>query len=336
MLKPQAGMNDVRMIQPLRSVASLPGVSVQLASDSIKLQPPDSTTPRILIWQRQLLTYAKSLDQLRAALRSGYVLVSEFDDDPDHWPAIAANRNLNFTAMHAVQTSTEPLAAQLRAINPEVGVFENCLERMPAVPESKWQGIGFKPLRLFFGALNRQDSWEEWIDHLNQVLKAQPERWEVEVIHDRPFFDALDTKRKRFTATCNYTNYLNRLRNCHIALLPLKSTAFNSKKSDLKFVEAAGCTVATIASPTVYEQSIEANTTGMICRGGNELRSILNIWGEHPDQAEEVARNAHAWCTANRLQSAQSERRLYWYQSLWDRREELTQSLLQRVPELTF
>ena len=152
------------------------------------------------------------------------------------------------------------------------------------------------------------------------MLKAQPERWEVEVIHDRPFFDALDTKRKRFTATCNYTNYLNRLRNCHIALLPLKSTAFNSKKSDLKFVE----------------QSIEANTTGMICRGGNELCSILNIWGEHPDQAEEVARNAHAWCTANRLQSAQSERRLYWYQSLWDRREELTQSLLQRVPELTF
>ena len=42
-----------------------------------------------------------------------FVLVSEFDDDPDHWPAIKENKNLNFTAMHAVQTSTEILGKKL-------------------------------------------------------------------------------------------------------------------------------------------------------------------------------------------------------------------------------
>lgn len=336
MLKPQAGMNDVRMIQPLRSVASLPGVSVQLASDRLKLLPAESQTPRILIWQRQLLTYAKSLDQLREALSWGYVLVSEFDDDPDHWPAIAANKNLNFTAMHAVQTSTDPLAAQLGAINPEVSVFENCLEQLPEIPKHKWQDAGRdKPLRLFFGALNRKESWVEWIDTLNQVLEADQEKWEVDVIHDREFFDALHTTRKRFTPTCDYENYLDRLRHCHIALLPLKATAFNSKKSDLKFVEAAGCGVATIASPTVYDQTIQTNTTGMICGDGHELRSILNHFSHHPDLAKKIAANSRAWCQANRLQCAQSERRLQWYQSLWYRRDELTQSLLQRVPELT-
>ena len=47
-----------------------------------------------------------------------------------------------------------------------------------------------------------------------------------------------------------------------------KKTPFNEKKSDLKFVESAGCEVATIASSTVYGKIIEANKTGIICNEG--------------------------------------------------------------------
>lgn len=336
-LQPQAGMNDVRMIQPLRSVASLQklNIELQLSANQLRLLSAESLIPRIMIWQRQMLTYKNSLDQLRLAIKSGYILISEFDDDPDHWPAIKENKDLNFRAMHAVQVSTPSLANKISASNPEVAIFENCLEKLPAIPDEKWSGAwSNKSLRLFYGALNRKESWQKWITALNQAINQAPEKWEIEVIHDKEFFSALTTSRKRFTPTCNYATYLERLQNCHIGLLPLESNNFNQHKSDLKFVEAAGCAVAAIASPTVYAKTIVANKTGMICEDGDELFSILTNWAGNPDQAREIATNARRWCKNNRLQYSQSERRLQWYQSLWERRAELTNALLERVPEL--
>ena len=337
MLKPQAGMNDVRMIQPLRSVATLPGVKLRLSSNGLKLTEADERKPRIMIWQRQLLTYDKSIQELRNVLRAGYLLISEFDDDPNLWPTIAENKNLNFTAMHAVQTSTKPLAEQLSKINPEVAIFENCLERIPELNPNKWRGAGIeKPLRIFFGALNRQSSWKEWIDPLNNELSESNMKWEVDVIHDKSFFDSLRIESKRFTPTCNYETYMERLKDCHIALLPLEDTFFNNKKSDLKFVEAAGCKVAVIASPIVYSQSIIHGKTGYICSQSSNLREALRSWAKRPHEAELIAEAAHQWVVKNRLQSGQSLRRYQWYQSLWNRREELTKQLIHRVPELTF
>ena len=238
--------------------------------------------------------------------------------------------------MHAVQVSTPSLASKISTINAEVAIFENCLESMPTIPNQKWAGAGInKPLRLFFGALNRKGSWKKWIQPLNQAICQAPEKWEIEVIHDNEFFSALTTSRKRFTPTCDYATYLERLRHCHISLLPLEPNHFNEHKSDLKFVEAAGCEVAAIASPTVYAQTIESNKTGIICKDEDTLFSILTDWASNPEQVKEIAMNAHIWCKKNRLQYTQSERRLQWYQSLWERREELTTALLERVPELS-
>ena len=56
MLKPQAGMNEVRMIQPLKSVASFPGVNIELSSTGLQLRSLDPSLPKIMIWQRQTLT----------------------------------------------------------------------------------------------------------------------------------------------------------------------------------------------------------------------------------------------------------------------------------------
>ena len=335
MLSPQAGMNDVRMIQPLRSVSSLAGVSVELSSNSLPLGSATREEPRIMIWQRQLLTYEKSLNQLRKAINAGFVLVSEFDDDPDHWPAIKENKNLNFTAMHAVQTSTEILGKKLATINPNIAIFENCLEKLPTLAEDKWEGFGKgKRLKLFFGALNRQASWKEWMEPLNEILRKTPQKWEIEVIHDREFFDTIQTEYKQFTPTCNYATYMQILKNCHISLLPLEKTNFNAMKSDLKFVESAGSQVATIASPTVYENTIEPHKTGIICREGKDLIEILDELGSNPKKAQEIAAKAREWCKLHRLQHLQTQRRLKWYQTLWQQREKLTKELLTRVPEL--
>jgi len=335
LLAPQAGLNEVRMLQPLRSVASSPGVMMEASPEGLELQPASSAMPRVMIWQRQLLTFAESLSKLRTVLEAGYVLVGEFDDDPNHWPAIADNRYLNFTAMHAMQVSTEPLARVIRPHNPELQVFANAVEALPEATTDTWPEPGDgRPLRLFFGALNRQGDWAPWMDALNGVLEADPTGWEVEVVHDRAFFDALATTSKRFTPTCGYTTYRQVMARCHAAFLPLADTAFNRMKSDLKWVEAASHGLAVLASPVVYAESLIPGETGELFSNAEQLQAILRSWRADPRQAQALGAEARRWVRRERLQKHQSARREAWYRSLWERREELTAALLERVPEL--
>ena len=337
MLKPQVGMNEVRMINPLRNVASQPGVHlVELSHEGISLSNNyGEKTPRIIIWQRQGLTYSDSIPQLKKALQAGYLLISEFDDDPDHFPEIALNRYLDFTAMHGVQVSTEPLAKNIRQHNPEVKVFENCIEELPSENKEKWEQVRQnKPLRVFYGALNREEDWKDWMPQINKLSEIYPKKFEFEIIHDKLFFDCLKSNNKKFTPTCNYLAYKKILSSCHIALIPLKPTKFNSMKSDLKYVEASAHLVASIASPIVYDRNITHNVNGAIAKDADDVFNILSSWAEDPIQARRCAESARAWVRKKRLQKYQSPERISWYFSLWERKNELTKALYQRVPEL--
>ena len=335
LMKPQAGMNEVRMLQPLRSVGSSPGVLVESSHQGLKLLPAQSPLPRILIFQRQSLSYAESLPMLRKALAAGYVLVSEFDDDPAHFPAIASNCHLNFTAMHAVQVSTEPLAAVIREHNPEVAVFANAVEDLPNTANTPWPESGDgRPLQMFFGALNREKDWEPVIIALNDVFTSDPDGWAVNVVHDQAFFEAVQCKTKRFTPTCNYSAYRQVMAGCHIAFLPLRNTAFNQKKSDLKLVEAASHGLAAVASHVVYGSALIDGDLGRLYTNGNELTTILREWRSKPSEAKLIGQRAREWVKGNRLQCHQSGVREAWYRQLWERREALTAELIARVPEL--
>jgi hypothetical protein len=334
MMKPQAGMNDIRMINPLRSVGSYPGVSISLSSDVVHLHPSSHDLPKIMIWQRQLLKYSDdSIERIKKVINAGYILISEFDDDPDHWPEISMNSYLNFSGVHAVQVSTKLLKEKIIGYNSEVKSFDNCLEELPDLSDDKWLDIDNK-IRIFFGALNRKESWEKWIDSINEVIGEEPSIWEFEVIHDHEFYSRLMTVNKNYTPTCSYEEYLNLLKSCHAALLPLENTSFNRYKSDLKFVECAGCNVAPIASPTVYESAIKNNATGIIIQDPKEIISLLKRWKDNRHEIRAIANKSMEWCKKYRLQSYQSKARIDWYQSLWERRDELTESLLKRVPEL--
>ena len=336
MLKPQAAMNDVRMIQPLQSLQSLPGIKVNASSGYVSMKTLVKEIPKIMIWQRQLLRYDDdSLKRIKTVIDNGYILISEFDDDPDHWPAIAQNKNLNFRGVHAVQVSTSLLKQKLLNSNPEVQVFENCLYKLPHVAESKWHEIGTKrPIRIFFGALNRKSSWSEWIPQINRIIDNHGDKWEFEVIHDLEFFNQLKTKSKIFTPTCQYSEYIKKMASCHICLLPLEHSQFNKFKSDLKFVESAGCETLAIASPTVYENTIIDKETGHICMTASDVYEILLESLDDPDSIKRIASNARAWCQENRMQYQQTKSRLDWYQYLWSKREELNEKLMERIPEL--
>ena len=104
-------------------------------------------------------------------------------------------------------------------------------------------------------------------------------------------------------------------------------------KSDLKFVEASGHLVASIASHTVYENQINSGSNGILIDEPRKLYDALLLWANEPSPLK-CALNARDWVGRNRLQKLQATRRLDWYLSLWKRREELTEALYSRIPEL--
>ena len=70
---------------------------------------------------------------IRDLLSDGWLIVTEFDDHPDHFGMLHADDQFAFRGVHAVQTSTPALAAILRTLNPEVAVFPNAMRALPDV-----------------------------------------------------------------------------------------------------------------------------------------------------------------------------------------------------------
>lgn len=328
-LKPVGGVNDVRVLQPFRALASRPGVATIAGHDaSLPQLPPE--VPRIMVLQRRLLDSPDSPAYLRALRATGAVLVQEFDDDPAHWPSIAASGHLAFRGVHAVQTSTPALRDLLSAWNEEIAVFPNALAELPEPRNFRHA----QRLTLFLGAINREADIAPFLPALNAALAEADGRLAVEVLHDRRTFEALATPHKRFSPLLPYGEYQAAMAGCELALLPLADTRFNRMKSDLKWVEASGHRLCCLASPTVYAGSIRDGETGLILSSPEALLPALRNLLAEPARALRIADAARAEIRATRLLAQQVESRLAWYRSLWARRAELDAALLGRAPEL--
>jgi hypothetical protein len=115
--------------------------------------------------------------------------------------------------------------------------------------------------------------------------------------------------------------------------MPLGETWFNRAKSDLKFIEAAACRVAALASHVVYGGSIDDGRTGLLFRNGEELQTRLLRLIAMPDTARVMGDAARAYIAAERMLAYQVAPRIAWYRSLWERRVELEQARVARMAE---
>ena len=329
MLAPVGGVSHLRVIHPLAALATDPSVTTQIRPLA-ELPRADPATPHICVLHRPLLSGPEGQAGLRRLHASGWLLVTEFDDHPDFFPGMLEGDQLAFTGVHAVQTSTPALAALLRPRNPETVLFPNMIRSLPeprnfATPDR---------LTVFFGALNRERDCEPLMGAINAVAAIADERLRFQVVHDRAFFDALETEHKSFTPTCDYDTYLRLLGEAEIALMPLSDTPFNRAKSDLKFIEAGACRVAALASPVVYADTIEDGRTGLLFTDADSLRARLLHLIAMPELARALADAARDYVARERMLAYQVAARTAWYRSLWARREELTAALHVRVPGL--
>lgn len=330
MLEPVGGVSHVRVVYPLQAMVTDPSVSAQLVS-GLALPEIEPGAPKVCILHRPVLVGADAHAIIQRVINHDWVVVTEFDDHPDFFRALQDPTQLSFRGVHAVQTTTPVLADILRDRNPEVMIFPNAVRMLPEPVNFSQPGH----VTLFFGALNREPDWRPFMPTLNALSTEFGDRLHFEVVHDHAFFESLVTPHKRFTPTCDHETYLRLLGGCEICFMPLADTPFNRAKSDLKFIEAGAARCATVASETVYGDTIENGRTGLIFRNEAELREALLRLITAPDLARALGDAARAYVARERMLAYQTAPRIAWYRKLWERRAELNAALRARmaVPE---
>ncbi len=329
MLAPVGGVSHMRVVYPMRAMSTDPSVIIKMGPN-FDPGPPEAAMPRIFVLHRPVLNGQRGTELMRRLRAGGWLVVTEFDDHPDFFQSMQTEEQQSFRAVHAVQTSTPALAEVLRARNPEVRVFPNAIRILPEVRNFADPNA----MTLFFGALNRERDWQGLMPILNAVAATVGERLRFSVVHDRGFFDALETPNKSFTPTCDHDTYMSLLGQSEISFMPLGDTWFNRAKSDLKFIEAGACRVVALASHVVYGDSIEDGHTGLLFRDAEELRARLLRLIAMPAMARDLGDAARSYVAAERMLAYQVAPRIAWYRSLWERRAELEQARLARMADL--
>jgi SAM-dependent methyltransferase len=331
MLASVGGVSEVRVSEPMNAIATDPAVTAIIAGEvgfDAGSQPIDA--PKIFIFHRPVFDGVGDLDSIRQLIAGGYIVVCEFDDHPDYMAGLKGKDAQSFRAVHAVQTSTEPLAKVMRRKNPEVAVFPNAIR---SIPEPRNYADAGR-ITLFFGCLNREQDWPPFLDALNDAAEFAGDGLAFQIVHDRGLFDALNTPHKQFTPLCDYETYLDILGRSELSFMPLRDTPFNRCKSDLKALEAAALRVTPLANPLVYSGWMRDGETGLIFNSPDDLRQRLKSVVANPGSGRKIAEAARAYVAGHRMLAYQVADRIAWYRSLWERRNELNAALFKRVPEL--
>ena len=312
---------DVRMRLPAEALMSDASLDISYAEKAPRLPDLPHDRAKVAVVQRLALADPETVRRyVGAAEQAGWVTVFEMDDHPDLVGQVQRSRvgeQLDWTlrGFHAVQTSTDKLGAAFASANAEVAVFPNAVLELPrAEPRDR--------LRVFHGALNREGFTGEVAARLGEVAARHPEvEWVV--LHDRAFFDRLPAEHKVFHKAQGYAGYLQQMARCEVVLSPLQGAPSELYKSDVKFLEAAACGAAMLASSAVYADTVEEGRTGL-------LAPTLDDWPRQLDRLlcdaalrASLGGAARAYVARERMQAGEVGRRAEWYRGLWRDRARL-------------
>lgn len=333
-----------RVFEPLNAIATMPETKVFFhdSRQTYNVLKEEDFGRRIFINQRiSFDSFGEGKIFFDKLSKAGYLYVEEIDDNPIIWQKdYEKNGQINFIGVHAIQTSTEYLADYLRQFNPNVKVFANQLKRIAPLRDFKKQKK--YPVRIFFGAVNRDKEFLDILPILNQVAQKYGDKVEFKIIARTQHFNALETKNKILVGDPNYYDgqfvdyekYLQALRESDIALLPLLENEFNLSKSDLKFIECGACGAAVLASSVVYPNTVKDGVNGLIFHDKKEFAQKLELLIENREKRYDLATAAYDYVKNNRLLCQHYEERLDWYNELFERLDELNAETRARIDKI--
>lgn len=129
-------------------------------------------------------------------------------------------------------------------------------------------------------------------------------------------FDSLSEDKKRRTLPGSIEDYYNFLAKIDIGIAPLKDTAFNRSRSDVKCLEyAVSGVVPVLANLEPYLCSIHAGENGFLFKDTNELIDILNRLAKNAPLLPKVSKAARHYVMRERLQLEHGRERIDFYRN---------------------
>lgn len=129
-------------------------------------------------------------------------------------------------------------------------------------------------------------------------------------------FDSLPEDKKRRSLPGSIEDYYNFLAKINIGIAPLKDTAFNRSRSDVKFLEyAVSGVVPAMSRLEPYLHSIRDGETGFLYENPSELIDILNRLLGDVSLLQKVARAARQYVIRERLQLEHGQNRTDFYRA---------------------
>ncbi len=330
-LKRVAGVTEARVDYPLSALRAEPATRV--IWDAGRLAIPQDMVPGILMLHRYPLPNDDVLTTaIERYIEKGWLVVLDFDDDPRFWPDNVKNNFVGFRRVHAVSVSTPALATLIGEWNPQVKLLPNAVFELPWLDKPSAMPVTERPLRIFYGALNREQDMQEIAASLFSALKRHAGKLELEVIHDQQFFDSLpDGIQARFHPILPVNDYHRILMSCDIALLPLRDTAFNRCKSDLKFIECCAHGVVPVCSSVVYADQEAHRAIGVFPKGpgswGQAIEDLLN----DPDDIIRRRDAGRTYIFSRRMHAQSVLDREVWFRSLLGQRTQLEAARRERM-----
>lgn len=216
----------------------------------------------------------------------------------------------------ALQVTVPELKRLYGHLNDTCKVFPNQILHVP--PESPVKADD-KIIIGWGGSHGHLEDVAEIADALIDWIITQPDVC-LHLMCSEPIwklFDRLPEAKKRHTLPGSIEEYYSFLNEIHIGIAPLKDTAFNRSRSDVKFLEyGVSGVVPVMARLEPYINSVEDDKTGFLFENPVELIDILNRLVENRSLLRDISRAVRQHVLKDPLQLQHGTGRVDFYKTL--------------------
>jgi len=219
-------------------------------------------------------------------------------DHPLRHP-MARQNLLNFGRQcEGIQFSSKKLKRKFKDLNSESRLFKNHVSAPPMTSRPKF------PFRFGWGgSAGHFDDIKSIAPAIHQFCAEHAHAVFCFMGHKGTFdqlFDALPDSQKVYVQGGSIQDYYSFLSNLHVGLAPLKETAFNEARSDVKYIEYAAYGVAAVlADAPVYREHIKAQRS-MMFHEPTDLLLLLNDFIKNPERLGDLTKKAHHYASVYR------------------------------------